>query len=120
MGLSTGSTAVFRAPSGHGKGPSWYAQVPSTQGSRCPVPGCDTQIDASRLMCRDHWYLVPKEIRDLVWATWRSGTANLSREHQDAVLWALASSLTHPKNISATIFGRNGRGQTKPACRMAR
>jgi hypothetical protein len=56
---------------------------------RCPVPGCREQIDPSRLMCRRHWYLVPKQVRDLVWATWRSGQGALSKEHLEAVRMAI-------------------------------
>ena len=49
------------------------------------------QIDPSRLMCRRHWYRVPKPLRDQVWATWRSGQGVLSNEHQDAVRIAMAT-----------------------------
>jgi hypothetical protein len=44
-------------------------------------------------MCRRHWYLVPKEVRDQVWATWRSGHAAFSREHKDAVHKAVVAVL---------------------------
>jgi hypothetical protein len=60
--------------------------------SRCPVSRCGNQIDPSRLMCRVHWYLVPKQLRDRVWATWRSGRGAGSAEHQQAVLTAIAAS----------------------------
>jgi hypothetical protein len=43
-------------------------------------------------MCRDHWYLVPKHIRDLVWATWRSGRGAHSPEHQETVRMAITAS----------------------------
>jgi hypothetical protein len=42
-------------------------------------------------MCRTHWYMVPKEFRDHVWATWRSGDGAFSKEHQDAVRAAVAT-----------------------------
>jgi hypothetical protein len=58
---------------------------------RCPVPGCREPIDPSRLMCRAHWYRVPRHLRDLVWATWRSGEGALSSEHQQAVRVAIAA-----------------------------
>ena len=60
--------------------------------TRCPAAGCGNQIDPTRLMCRAHWYLVPRELRDRVWATWRSGTGAQSPEHRAAVLTALATS----------------------------
>jgi hypothetical protein len=59
--------------------------------SSCPVIGCGEQIDPSRLMCRRHWYLVPRQLRDRVWATWLSGAGVLSTEHQEAVLMAIAA-----------------------------
>jgi hypothetical protein len=40
-------------------------------------------------MCRCHWYLVPKLLRDEVWATWRSGQGAFSPEHQEAVRIAI-------------------------------
>jgi hypothetical protein len=42
-------------------------------------------------MCRRHWYLVPKHVRDRVWSTWRSGQGARSSEHQDAVRAAIAA-----------------------------
>jgi hypothetical protein len=41
-----------------------------------------------------HWYMVPKEVRDRVWATWRSGQGAFGREHQDAVRAAIVAVLT--------------------------
>ena len=42
-------------------------------------------------MCRRHWYLVPKQIRDRVWATWRSGEGALSKEHLETVRMAITA-----------------------------
>jgi hypothetical protein len=75
---------------GRGRGPGGQPTALREQASHCPVPGCGEQIDPSRLMCRRHWYLVPKHVRDLVWSTWRSGQGARSREHQDAVSTAIA------------------------------
>jgi hypothetical protein len=78
-------------PRGRGKGPGGpKAGLPLPTG-RCPVPGCGEQIDPTRLMCRRDWYLLPKKLRDRVWATWRSGQAASSSEHQQAVLKAIAA-----------------------------
>jgi len=82
------SCTVTEIPGGCGRGPGGQlAALP--RASRCPVPGCRARIDPSRLMCRGHWYLVAKPLRDRVWATWRSGQGALGREHQDAVLMAI-------------------------------
>jgi hypothetical protein len=39
------------------------------------------------LMCRRHWFLVPKALRDRVWATYRAGqerSKDPSREYLEA------------------------------------
>jgi hypothetical protein len=77
-------------PGGRGRGPGSRLAALSRWG-RCPVRGCRAQLDPSRLMCRDHWYLVPKPLRDQVWATWRSGEGVFSPEHREAVRMAIAS-----------------------------
>ncbi len=76
---------------GRGRGPGGQAVAALLPASRCPVAGCADRIDPSRLMCRRHWYQVPKAIRDRVWATWRSGAGALTAEHRDAVLAAIAA-----------------------------
>jgi len=38
--------------------------------------------------------MVPKELRDQVWATWRSGQGALSSEHRAAVRSAVTAVLT--------------------------
>src|SRR5260221_9914101 len=69
---------------------------------RCPVPGCGDLIDPSRLMCRRHWYRVPKHLRDQVWATWRSGQGTHSREHYETVRMAIvACQEPHPAGRSS-------------------
>ncbi len=86
-----GRNTIAPVPGGRGRGPrgklSGLAGLP--RHSRCPVPGCHDQIDPSRLMCRSHWYLVPKQIRDRVWATWRSGQGAFSSEHLETVRMAI-------------------------------
>lgn len=39
--------------------------------NHCPVDGCPKGRRSSQLMCKRHWYMVPKELRDRVWATAR-------------------------------------------------
>ncbi len=75
---------------GHGRGPRGQMAALPAGTSQCPVAGCPGQISLSRLMCRRHWYWVPKQTRDLVWATWRSGHGAFSSEHQAAVRQAIA------------------------------
>jgi hypothetical protein len=76
---------------GRGRGPGLPGPKVGPRARCCPVPGCGEMIDPSRLMCRPHWYLVPKRLRDWVWATGRSGEAAFSRQYHDAVLMAIAT-----------------------------
>lgn len=82
--LATGLTA------GPGRGPGGQVMAVLRPTGSCPVTGCGRQISRSRLMCRRHWYQIPKQLRDRVWATWRSGEGVLSTEHCEAVLSAIA------------------------------
>src|SRR6266487_3853378 len=87
--------SVARAVTGgRGRGPRGRFGKLSGAVSRCPVPACSERIDRSRLMCRSHWYQVPKALRDRVWATWRSGLGADSAKHKDAVSTAIATIVT--------------------------
>ena len=39
----------------------------------CHAIQCDKRIPAKMFMCRNHWFMVPKEFRDRVWAAYRPG-----------------------------------------------
>lgn len=88
--LIAGETAAGLT-TGRGRGPGGQLTVVSLTAGYCPVADCHEQIDASRLMCKGHWYLVPKQLRDRVWATWRSGAGAHGAEHREAVLLAVAA-----------------------------
>lgn len=45
----------------------------------CPVPSCDRVKHPAHLMCRGHWAMVPKDIRDEVWAAWKLRQKNPDR-----------------------------------------
>jgi hypothetical protein len=77
-------------PRGEGRGPGGQPAGLQLPAGRCPVPGCDEQIDRTRLMCRRDWYLIPRRLRDRVWRSWCSGREAGSREHEQAVLQAIA------------------------------
>ena len=78
-------------PAGRGRGPGSNPTAEPQSAYRCPVSGCGEQVDPSRLMCRGHWYRLPRPLRDLVWATWRSGEGALSSEHLEAVRLATSA-----------------------------
>lgn len=37
----------------------------------CPAPGCHRSIGLEMFACREHWFSLPKEIRDEVWSSYR-------------------------------------------------
>lgn len=39
----------------------------------CHAIECKVQVKPAMLMCKRHWFSVPKAIRDAVWANYRSG-----------------------------------------------
>lgn len=57
----------------------------------CPIPPCDVQVPYGRLMCKPHWYQVPKPLRDAVWATWRNGAGAGTPAHTAAIAAAVAA-----------------------------
>ncbi len=82
---------VTELTAGRGRGPGGRLLASDEPVGHCQVPRCREQIDPSRLMCRRHWYRVPKQQRDQVWATWQSGRGVLSSEHQSAVCLAIVT-----------------------------
>ena len=55
----------------------------------CPAKGCTKAVSDSMLMCRPHWYMVPKPLRNDVWGAWANGTGAGSAEHSEAILAAV-------------------------------
>lgn len=39
----------------------------------CHARGCISVVPPKLFMCRAHWYALPKEHRDAIWATYRRG-----------------------------------------------
>ncbi len=44
-----------------------------TRKHSCHWPGCDKQVPPAMWGCKTHWFRLPKELRDRVWATYRPG-----------------------------------------------
>jgi hypothetical protein len=51
----------------------------------CPVKGCPQRVSPSMLMCRQHWYMVPKPLREAVYAAWQDGAGAGSPAHRAAM-----------------------------------
>lgn len=39
----------------------------------CHAHGCQTPVPESLVMCRAHWFAVPKRLRDAIWSEYRRG-----------------------------------------------
>lgn len=39
----------------------------------CHWPGCKREVPPKMWGCRPHWFKLPKDLRDLIWATYRPG-----------------------------------------------
>jgi hypothetical protein len=53
----------------------------------CHAAGCSTPVPPKMFMCRRHWFMLPKVMRDAVWATYVPGQEvrkDPSREYIDA------------------------------------
>lgn len=44
-----------------------------TRKHECHWPGCKRQVRPAMWGCREHWFALPKWLRDKVWATYRPG-----------------------------------------------
>lgn len=44
-----------------------------TRRHACHWPGCDEQVPPARWGCKRHWFMLPKSLRDAVWAAYRPG-----------------------------------------------
>ena len=50
----------------------------------CHARGCMVATRPEMLMCRRHWFMVPKPLRDRVWATYRPGQCD---DKQPSAAW---------------------------------
>lgn len=53
----------------------------------CHATGCDKHIKPEMFMCKFHWFLLPKILRNKIWASYRPGQCddwNISKEYADA------------------------------------
>lgn len=39
----------------------------------CHASKCETRVPRRMFMCRKHWFMLPKEMQDEVWATYTPG-----------------------------------------------
>lgn len=77
--------AAAGQPGGRGPRPPRELEGGTSGAHHCRIPACPVAIAPGRLMCRTHWYQVPKALRDRVWATWQSGAGAFRPEYRQAV-----------------------------------
>ncbi len=61
----------------------------ATDTHQCPAWGCARQVARAKLMCWDHWKLVPAHLRARVWNTWLAEAG--SDAHLAAIVAAIAA-----------------------------
>lgn len=59
----------------------------ATTTHQCPARGCTRLVPRSKLMCWDHWTLVPAHVKAGVWDTWLAEAG--SDAHQAAMAAAI-------------------------------
>lgn len=55
----------------------------------CHWPGCGTKVPPAMWGCKSHWFRLPKDLRNRIWATYRTGqeiSKTPSREYVEAAL----------------------------------
>lgn len=70
----------------------------------CHAVGCRLRVHPKLLMCRNHWFMVPKMIRDRVWATYVPGqeqSKTPTNEYMAAFYAAVGAVAKREGNIEA-------------------
>lgn len=73
----------------------------------CPATGCTRRVGRGQLLCRPHWFITPKPLRDAVWDAWRGGLGKGSPAHRDAILAAVEA-------VNARLRDRSAATATEP------
>ena len=79
----------------------------SRAAATCAVPSCHVTVERGMLMCKSHWFSLPKPLRDDVWRTWRAVQANrrgtLTAEQQLARIAAYRDAVRAAQDYLATV-----------------
>jgi hypothetical protein len=63
--------------------------MPDSATHQCPAMHCTRRVRQDMLTCRAHWFMIPKQLRDDVWATYAGGSGMGSIEHTEAITAAV-------------------------------
>lgn len=73
----------------------------------CAVQSCHSTVERGMLMCKSHWFSLPKPLRDDVWRTWRAVQANwrgtLTAEQQLARIAAYRDAVRAAQDYLTTV-----------------
>jgi hypothetical protein len=71
---------------------NWMCMKPAGHGGNhrrdrpvCPIPACVAERKPNQMMCRRHWFMVPKPVRDRIWATVRTDLGAYLEAHDEAI-----------------------------------
>lgn len=67
---------------------------------QCPANGCKRNLPEHLLMCKPHWYMVPRHLRSDVWNAYQDGAGAYTPELLDAqseAIWAVNQKLAEVK-----------------------
>lgn len=70
----------------------------------CHAENCSIPVPPKMLMCRRHWFMVPKQMRDAVWAEYRPGQ-EIDKRPSGAYLEVMAAAIqavTDKEDAAAT------------------
>jgi hypothetical protein len=56
-----------------GQKANYVRRAPQSEKHHCHWPGCDKQVPPAMWGCRAHWYALPLQLRNRIWATFKPG-----------------------------------------------
>lgn len=68
----------------------------------CHWPDCPVEVPPAMWGCRKHWFMLPKKLRQQIWATYRPGqevTKDPSDEYITAAMEVQEWCLAHPSGM---------------------
>ena len=69
----------------------------------CPHPDCAASVPLDMYSCRPHWFSLPKQIRDEIWAGYREGRLSnrwLAADKQAKAFWSTKEATNEAKTRS--------------------
>lgn len=57
----------------------------------CHATNCTTRVPPKLFACKKHWFEIPKNIRDRIWATYEPGQENSKRPSREYLIAARAA-----------------------------